>query len=104
MANDGTWVDHMFVQVLAWYMELDILTTSSQPENPFIVINGNLNNVPQIASGPSLLLGNYTNVHYQSLLPNLVGTDIVNEQQTNQNIVSKEEQKKRNLYTLRRIH
>ena len=96
MANDGTWVDHMFVQVLAWYMELDIfiLTTSSQPENPFIVIPGNLNNIPQIASVPSLLLGNYTNVHYQSLLPNLVGTTIVKEQKTNHNIVSKEERTK----------
>ena len=42
MAKDGTWVDHMFVQVLAWYMELDILilTPSSNPENPFIFING----------------------------------------------------------------
>ena len=30
MAQDGTWVDHIFIQMVAWYMELDllILTTS----------------------------------------------------------------------------
>ena len=70
MSQDGTWVDHMFVQVTAWYMELDILilTTSSLPNNPFIYINGNLDNDPGVTSGPPLLIGNYTNVHYQSLL------------------------------------
>ena len=38
MEQDGTWVDHMFVQVTAWFMELDfsILTTSSLQESPFI--------------------------------------------------------------------
>ena len=70
MAQDGTWVDHIFIQMVAWYMELDllILTTSSQPENPFIFISGNINNIPAPDSIPPLLLGNYTNVHYQSLL------------------------------------
>ena len=71
MAQDGTWVDHMFVQMIAWYMELDILilTTSSLPENPFIYISGNINKNSKGDKGPPLLLGNYTNVHYQSLLP-----------------------------------
>jgi hypothetical protein len=71
MALDGTWVDHIFVQMIAWYMELDllILTTSSQPENPVIFISGNINNIPAPGSIPPLVLGNYTNVHYQSLLP-----------------------------------
>ena len=71
MAQDGTWVDQMFVQMIAWYMELDIsiLTTSSLPENPFISISGNINKNPGVTNGPPLLLGNYTNVHYQSLLP-----------------------------------
>ena len=47
MAQDGTWVDHIFLQMVAWYMELDllILTTSSQPENPLIFISGNINNI-----------------------------------------------------------
>ena len=42
MAKDGNWVDHIFIQMTAWYMTLDILllTTSSQPPNPFIIING----------------------------------------------------------------
>ena len=44
MAQDGIWVDHIFVQMVAWYMELDILilTTSSTPEAPFIFISGKL--------------------------------------------------------------
>ena len=71
MAQDGTWIDYLFVQVCAWYMELDmlILTTSSTPTDPFIFISGNFNNIPASVTGPPLLLGNYTNVHYQSLLP-----------------------------------
>ena len=71
MAHNGTWVDHMFVQMTAWYMELDllILTTSSLPDNPFILISGNINNSSEMMIGPPLILGNFTNVHYQSLLP-----------------------------------
>ena len=90
MAQDGTWVDHIFVQMVAWYMELDllILTTSSQPENPFIFISGNINNIPAPDSIPPLLLGNYTNVHYQSLLieyePNTSGNEQVSSQTVSQ--------------------
>ena len=70
MAQDGTWVDHMFVQVTAWFLNLDImiLTSSSLPNSPFIFIDGNMNNVPEDMKGPPILLGNYTNVHYQSLI------------------------------------
>ena len=68
MAKEGTWVDHIFIQMTALYMALDILilTTSSQPPNPFIIIKGKDNDT---GSEPPLILGNYTNVHYQSLLP-----------------------------------
>jgi uncharacterized protein YuzE len=71
MAQEDIWVDYLFVQVCAWYMELDmlILTTSSTLTDPFIFISGNFHNLPAPLSGPPLLLGNYTNVHYQSLLP-----------------------------------
>ena len=70
MAQDGTWVDHMFVQVTAWFLNLDImiLTSSSLPNSPFIFIDGNITNVPEYMKGPPILLGNYTNVHYQSLI------------------------------------
>ena len=70
MGRNGTWVDHIFIQMTAWFMKLDmmILTTSSRPENPFIHLSGNLRTIPENTSGPPLLLGNYTNVHYQSLL------------------------------------
>ena len=71
MAKDKTWVDSHFVQLTAWYIELDILilTPSSKRGNPFIKIQGNISNMEASASGPPLLLGNYTNIHYQSLLP-----------------------------------
>ena len=60
MGKDGTWVDHIFIQMTAWYMTLDILilTTSSKPENPFIVISGHTNITHASDSDPPLLLGN----------------------------------------------
>ena len=69
--KEGTWVDSAFIQVTAWYIGLDIqiLTTSSKPDNPFIIISGNINNPLEKSGGPPILIGNYTNVHYQSLLP-----------------------------------
>ena len=73
MAQDGTWVDHIFIQVTAWYTELDImiLTTSSLPDSPFIFICGNIDDIQGQGGtkGPPMLLGNYTNIHYQSLIP-----------------------------------
>ena len=70
MSTDGTWVDHMFVQMTAWFMGLDILilTTSSLPASPFIIIEGSINKSGGLQTGPPILIGNYTNVHYQSLL------------------------------------
>ena len=71
MGQEGTWVDSVFVQVTAWYIGIDIqiLTTSAKPENPFILLTGNIDNTSISSSGPPILLGNYTNVHYQPLLP-----------------------------------
>ena len=71
MAMDGIWVNHIFVQVTAWYLGLDIqiVTTSASPESPFIYIYGYINKLDEPAPGPPVLIGNYTNVHYQSLLP-----------------------------------
>ena len=71
MAEDGVWVDSIFVQVTAWFMGLDIriFSTSSTREHPFILVTGDINSSFASSEGPSLLLGYYTNVHYQSLLP-----------------------------------
>ena len=71
MSREGTWVDSHFVQFTAFYIELDIyiITPSSKPGNPFIKIQGNISNMEIPSPGPKLFLGNYTNVHYQSLLP-----------------------------------
>jgi hypothetical protein len=95
MAEDGTWVDHMFVQMIAWYIKLDIfiLTTSSLPGNPFISISGNINKTPGVSNRPPLLLGNYTNVHYQSLLP-IDGPLHQEEQQQQNNVIEIQEEKR----------
>ena len=71
MRKEGTWVDAVFVQVTAWFTGLDIqiLTTSSTPSHPYVLVNGDINDPSTTSSGPPLLVGNYTNVHYQSLLP-----------------------------------
>ena len=72
MQKDGTWVDSAFIQLTAWYIGLDIkilTTSSSSSEHPFIIMSGNIDNIPEEEMGPPLLIGNYTNVHYQSLLP-----------------------------------
>ena len=78
MAQDGTWVDHIFVQMTAWFMGLNImiLSTSSLPKDPFIFISGNIDNTP--SPSPTMLIGNYTNVHFQSLLQN--GTTLKQEE------------------------
>ena len=71
MERDGTWVDSVFIQITAWFIGLDIqiLTTSSEPNNPYISISGNIHNPSVKSAGPPMLVGNYTNVHYQSLVP-----------------------------------
>ena len=74
MVQEGCWVDSVFVQMTAWFLGLDILilTTSATKTRPFIRITGNVTNALEFSSGPPLLIGNYLNVHYQSLLPNNV--------------------------------
>ena len=95
MGRRGTWVDHIFIQMTAWFMNLDILilTTSSQSENPFIHISGNIKNTLENISGPPLILGNYTNVHYQSLIPHkqeFQSTANSNKQEATDKILLKE--------------
>ena len=82
MASDGIWVNHLFIQVTAWYLGLDIkiLTTSATPGNNFIFISGNIDKVEEPGPGPPLIIGNYTNIHYQSLLPINLVNSIVEKQ------------------------
>ena len=51
MGKKGTWVDHIFIQMTAWYMNLDImiLTTSSRSEDPFIHLSGNIKETLRIS-------------------------------------------------------
>ena len=71
MGQDGVWVDSIFVQVTAWFIGLDIkiISTSSSPEQPYILVTGDINSSFASSEGPPLLIGYYANVHYQSLLP-----------------------------------
>ena len=77
MGVEGTWIDSVFVQVTAWYIGLDIkiLPTSAKAENPFIIVTGSLDNIRDSSNGPQLLVGNFSNVHYQSLLPLAMGSN-----------------------------
>ena len=84
--RNETWVDSVFIQITAWLIGLDIqiLTTSSKPDNPYIFISANIDNPAKKSSGPPMLVGNYTNVHYQSLIPinnefNIKGYDLCQE-------------------------
>ena len=78
MGRVGTWIDSVFVQVTAWYIGLDIkiLVTTVKAENPFIIVTGSIDHIDESSDGPQLLLGNYSNVHYQSLLPLTMGLNI----------------------------
>ena len=83
MVQEGCWVDSGFVQMTSWFHGLNILllTTSTTQKNPFIRITGNVTNELEFSLGSPLLLGNYTNVHYQSLVP--LNTTLHHEHQPN---------------------
>ena len=71
----GEWVDYVFIQVTASYLLRDIIivTTSSTVNNPFILISGDRQADMQ-ATGPAIIIGMKTNIHFQSLLS--VGQDL----------------------------
>ena len=98
MGRVGTQIDSVFVQVAAWYIGLNIkiLVTTAKAENPFIIITGSINNINESSDGPQLLLGNYSNVHYQSLLSLTMGLNTRNNprarnfEERNENTLSEE--------------
>ena len=71
MIRNYEWVDYIFIQCVAWFLNHDIIivTTTSTERNPYITISGNLANENIPCSGTELLVGSKSNVHYQSLLP-----------------------------------
>ena len=62
-------MDYIFIQVTALYLIRDIIivTTSSTINNPFILISGDRSEEVK-TSGPAIILGMKTNIHFQSLL------------------------------------
>ena len=92
MRRPGEWVDYIFIQacslwlanvsmicgilqVTAAYLLRDIVivTTSSTVTNPFILISGDRQEDMK-ATGPAIIIGMKTNIHFQSLLS--VGQDL----------------------------
>ena len=96
MAKEGTWVNHLFVQVTAWYLGLDIqiLTTSATQNSPFIFIYGNVNKTEEPAPGPPILIGNYTNIHYQSLVPFICELNDEKKEYQSKCVISKKSHRK----------
>ena len=71
MIRNYEWVDYIFVQSTAWYLNHDIIitTTTSTEEHPYITISGNLNSANIGCQGIELTIGSKSGVYYQSLLP-----------------------------------
>ena len=71
MIKNYEWVDYIFVQSTAWFLEHDIIivTTTSTEEHPFLTISGNLVDENTPCQGVDLTIGSMSQVHYQSLLP-----------------------------------
>ena len=71
MSQDKVWVDYKFIQGTAWYLKQDIMivTTGSTPLNPYIYINGDMNNNNIPCPGVPILIGSLLDQHFQSLLP-----------------------------------
>ena len=71
MTRNYEWVDSIFIQVTAWFINHDIriIGTTARVGEPFITISGNLSSENHPCNGSPLILGCKSNVHYQSLLP-----------------------------------
>ena len=71
MSRNGEWVDQIFVQSTAWYLNHDILvmTPTNTKQDPYFKISGNLYEESIPCPGYALTLGCKTDSHYQSFLP-----------------------------------
>ena len=65
------WVCKIFVECTALLLQHDIhiISTSSTPDQPWLVISGNIEDPNVPCEGLPLLIGSKTDIHYQSLLP-----------------------------------
>ena len=70
MIRNYEWVDQIFVQATAWFLQHDIwiILTSATEKSPHIIIRSNPNEGNEFKGEP-LIIGCKSNVHYQSLLP-----------------------------------
>ena len=72
MSGDKVWVESMFIQGMAWYLERDIhlIMDCATPANPWMEpISGNRDGSGSACPGGFLILGYHRGLHYQSLLP-----------------------------------
>ena len=71
MIRDQVWVDYIFIQATAWYLQMDIwiVDTGCTEESPYIRISGNIMDESIACNSPTITIGSKSNSHYQSLLP-----------------------------------
>ena len=72
MSGDKVWVESMFIQGMAWFLERDIhiIMDCATPANPWMdPISGNRDGSGSACPGGFLILGYHRGLHYQSLLP-----------------------------------
>ena len=71
MKGNKVWADHPFIQVTAWLLERDIFVVmdSATPKNLFMTFSGSREGREKPCPKAPLLVGNDSNQHFQSLLP-----------------------------------
>ena len=71
MKRNKVWADHPFIQVTAWLLERDIFVVmdSATPKNLFMTFSGSREGREKPCPQAPLLVGNDSNQHFQSLLP-----------------------------------
>ena len=70
LARDRQWSDGLMVQATAWFIghDIQLVMTTSTPEEPFRIIRGNLKDPEKDSPGHPLWIGYQNSIHYQSLL------------------------------------
>ena len=71
MAEDGVWVEEVFIWATAWYLKRDIwiVWDTATPEYPITFFSGDREGNNSVCPHAALIIGHHTDTHYQSLLP-----------------------------------
>ena len=71
MAEDGVWVEEVFIWATAWFLNRDIwiVWDTASPQAPITFFSGDKEETGNACPGVPLIIGHHTDTHYQSLLP-----------------------------------